>query len=369
MSDNSFFFDNEIFDWQYPVNLEDSWDIGWVYDEKKYRGGFPSPEEHDPEAYVLPDWAVGPFTKYEKNPVLAPSPKSWDRGRFGGGVHNGSIVWHDGWYYYVYRGHRSCEPIDGIDYICKIGMARSEDGVHFTKVTGNNPLFGGDDAYSYEDVCLVSHEGLFYLFCNRWDWTRRDDPSISGCWLATSKDLVEWTEHGIVFPAADSIHRNGVVLQNPANQPVRADGTFVMYINSFIVAYSDDLIHWQSRKVEGRWPGGEGCFALADYSEALDNIVLFTGGHHSGHFYAIGEVLFSKKNPEKPVEWLPRPILHAESKYPYESGYSASDSKKRISPYRDCIFFNGLTRRSGVWRIYYGGSEYYTCLATREETK
>ena len=43
---------------------------------------------------------------------------------------------------------------------------------------------------------------------------------------------------------------------------------------------------------------------------------------------------------------------------------SAGDPDRRISPYRDCIFFNGLTLHDGRWWLYYGGSEYYTCLAT-----
>ena len=73
---------------------------------------------------------------------------------------------------------------------------------------------------------------------------------------------------------------------------------------------------------------------------------------------------FSKRDPESPLAWLPRPVLHAESRYPHESGCSASDPAQKVSPYRDCIFFNGLTRHDGRWWIYYGGSEYYTCLAT-----
>ena len=340
------FFANEIFDWQYPVDLEGSWDIGWVYNKESYWGRFPAETASE-------DW-----------PVLAPSPGSWDRGRFGGGVHNGSIIRRDGMFSYVYRGHRPCPAIAGIDYICKIGLATSKDGKRFEKLTADVPLFGKDDSLSYEDVSLVHHGGSYYLFCNRWDWERRDDPRVSGCWLAESEDLLHWKEHGIVFPNADAIHRNGVILQNPRNEPVRVHGSFAMYLNKFIVAYSDDLIHWESRQIEDRWPGGEGCFALADYSDDPDAIVLFTGGHHSGHFYAIGEVLFSKGSPERPMEWLPRPILHAEAAYPHESGYSATDPSKRISPYRDCIFFNGLTQHGGNWWLYYGGSEYYTCLAT-----
>jgi hypothetical protein len=114
-----------------------------------------------------------------------------------------------------------------------------------------------------------------------------------------------------------------------------------------------------------RWPGGEGCFALADHDPGRpDDIILFTGGAHTGHFYAVGEVRLSKADPEKPLGWLPRSPLFAEPKYPYDNGFTAEAPPKPISSFADCIFFNGLTRHRGRWWLYYGGSEYYTCLAT-----
>ena len=356
--------DQGIFAWQYSADAESGWDSSsWVYDEERYWGGFPAKGDVDADAGELPEWAIGPFRKYAGNPVLAPSA-SWDRGRFGGGVHNGAIIRAGGRFHYVYRGERSCEPIDGIDYICKIGLAESVDGRRFTRITSDAPLFGADDPFSYEDVSLVRLGKTYHLFCNRWDWKRIDDPAVSGCWHATSTDLRRWTEHGLVYPDAERIHRNGVVLCDPDNRPVRVDGHYLMYVNGHVIGRSNDLLHWESTQLETRWPGGEGCFAMADYSDDPDDILLFTGGHHSGHFYAIGEVRFSKRDPASPLAWLPRPVLHAEARYPHESGCSASDPARRVSPYRDCIFFNGLTRHDGRWWIYYGGSEYYTCVAT-----
>ena len=138
-----------------------------------------------------------------------------------------------------------------------------------------------------------------------------------------------------------------------------------MHINDGLMAYSDDLFHWKSKEIEHRWPGGEGCFAVADHDPARpDDVVLFTGGHHTGHFYAIGEVLFSKSDPEKPLEYLPRPALAADPTFPYEDGFSAEGPKRFVSSFADTIFFTGMTLHDGQWWVYYGGSEYYTCLAT-----
>ncbi|MFC5403410.1 hypothetical protein [Cohnella soli] len=375
------FFGNGFFEWQfagkdhYKKMYEET-----PFNKEKYWGGFPE-ETDDSADGELPGWAVGPFEKYEGNPIFAPDEEGWDCGRFSGGVHNGAVVRKDGKFYYIYRGEfplpddywsgtnvQSTE-FGEIDYICDIGIAVSEDGVRFTRLKEISPLFrhGEDAKYSYEDVCVVRHEDSYYLFCNQWDWKNFTDPKKNGVFISVSKDLLHWEKRGLAFPNAATIHRNPCVLQNPHNEAVRAGGKFVMYLNDGIVAYSDDLLHWESKKLDAYWPGGEGCFALAEYSAAdPDAVVLFTGGHHTGHFYAVGEVLLRKDNPEKALGWLPKPILHAEEKYPWEDCRSADDPDRIISSFRDTIFFTGLTKHDGKWWLYYGGSEYYTCLATAE---
>jgi len=372
------FFGDGLFDWQIPVGHEKhkSWDK-FTFDTVKWWGTFPRDEaaavqgrRDDLELFNTHPWAIGPFQKCAENPVLAPSPDKWDQGRYDGGVHNGAVVRHNGKFCYVYRGERDIdvEQDSDIDYICDIGLATSDDGVHFTKDEFHSPFFRHGDSrrFSYEDVCLVRHEGVYYLFCNQWLWEDKHNTAVNGTFLATSPDLKHWQRHGIVFPKAKRIHRNGVVVQGPENNAVRVNGKFAMYINDGLIAYSDDLIHWESQEISSHlWPGGEGCFALADHDRTRpDDIVLFTGGHHHGHFYAIGQVLFDKREPTKALAYLPRPMLAAEPCIPHESGRRAEPPHDPVSTFRDCIFFNGLTRADGKWWMYYGGSEYYTCLAT-----
>lgn len=377
---DSAFFGSGFFDWQFGgaehyrrLYAETG------YDEERYWGGF-SHDPVDPDA-PLPAWAIGPFTKYEHNPVFRPAESGWDRGRFGGGVHNGSVLRKDGTYFYTYRGE---QPIpdgywaDGqvgkldfadIDYICDVGVATSADGVHFERDREHGPFFRhGDDAeFCFDDNCVVEHDGTYYMFCNRYNWRDHENPRDNGVFLSTSSDLRTWQKHGLVFPDASEIHRNACVLQTPDNRAVQLDRGFVMYLNNGLVAYSPDLVHWESRKVGRLWPGGEGCFAVTNYDDAHpDAIVLFTGGHHTGHFYAIGEVLLSQDDPERALDWLPRPVLVAEDRYPWEDCRSPDDPQQFVSCFRDTIFFTGMTRHENLWRMYYGGSEVYTCLATAE---
>jgi len=358
-----------MFAWQFPsADNEATW-RNQSFSIDRWWGDFSHDLPDQMDMFTDNPWAIGPFTKHMNNPVLAPTPGAWDRGHFSGGVHNGSIVVKDGVFYYLYRGE---SPIDiqqnsPIDYICDIGVASSKDGVHFAKDNRHSPFFrkGEDRRFSYEDVNVVRRGDTFYLFCNQWLWEKQGDTSMNGIVVSTSTDLLNWTRPGILFPQSKRIHRNGVVLQSPENEAIRVNGKYVMYIDDNLIATSEDLLHWESRENPHRMPGGECCFALGDYDPAQpENIVLFTGGAHTGHFYGVGEILISKADVAKPVRFLPRSPLFAETKYPYENGFSAEPPHKPISSFADCIFFNGLTRYQGKWWVYYGGSEYYTCLAT-----
>ncbi len=343
-----------------------------AFNPTRWWGNFPHNIKVPVNEFATYPWAVGPFVKYAGNPVLRPShtPGAWDQGCFnnGGGVHNGAIIVKGNRFYYIYRGTRRLhDPHNpAVNYICNIGVAISKDGIHFQKDTAASPIFKkGYYRYSYEDPDVSEYKGTYYLFCNQWDWNNMGDHKINGTFLATSKDLVHWKTIGIVFPNSIRLHRNAVVLQSPHNQAIRVHGKFVMYLDNGLMAYSKNMRHWVTRRRRLHYPGGEVCFALGNYSRRhRQRIVLFTGGHFTGHYYAIGEVLFSARNPAKPRAYLPAPVVTANPQIPYENGFSATDPVRAVSSFDDTIFFTGLTRHAGKWWMYYGGSEYYTCLAT-----
>src|SRR4051812_46529330 len=91
------FFGEGLFDWQLPTGPgRPAWDR-FAFDLENWWGTFPRNEAAavpgsgaDSEFFQQFPWAIGPFTKYQANPVLAPSPGKWDRGRYDGGVHNGA---------------------------------------------------------------------------------------------------------------------------------------------------------------------------------------------------------------------------------------------------------------------------------------
>jgi len=78
-----------------------------------------------------------------------------NQGHYGGGVHNGSIIVKDGKFYYIYRGERPMDIEHAVGtYICDIGVAVSNDGVHFTKDNAHKwwLYYGGSEYYT----CLAT---------------------------------------------------------------------------------------------------------------------------------------------------------------------------------------------------------------------
>ena len=51
----------------------------------------------------------------------------------------------------------------------------------------------------------------------------------------------------------------------------------------------------------------------------------------------------------------------ADPKIPWEDGRNV-DNTRSVGA-KDCMFFTGLTMHNNKWWTYYGGSEYYICLA------
>ena len=74
------------FEWQFPnKDKEKAWKH-YSFSEERWWGTFPKDLKAPADMYKEYPWALGPFTKYEGNPVLAPTPGAWDQGRHDGGT-------------------------------------------------------------------------------------------------------------------------------------------------------------------------------------------------------------------------------------------------------------------------------------------
>jgi len=318
-------------------------------------------------------WAMGPFVK-RKQPILRPTAKSTFRCPIRGtdvrweerNVYNPAAVVRKGKVHILYRADDR-SPDLGWGRTCRIGLAHSADGVHFTRHP-KPVLYPDDDAwkkYEWEGGCEDLHivegdDGVYYMNYTTWRATgrgRKDTMSV-----ATSRDLIHWTKHGPAFrkAAPDKVlgSRSGVVVsRREGNRLIAAkiDGKYWMYYtHPCALAWSENLIDW-TPVGKAVWPGGgreAGAVALL----RRDGILLMTqGGHHKRGAWVLRQALIDSKDRKTVLKKQTEPFLYPE--YAWEKRGMTGNT----------TVANGLAFFQGRWLLYYGGADHVIGLATCRE--
>ena len=160
-------------------------------------------------AQTADSWEIGPFTRpAEGNPVIAPRPEStfadpilktpahWEA------LHtfNPAAIVRDGKVYVLYRAEDDSGTMEIGGHTSRLGLAESDDGIHFTRHT--EPVFfpanDNEKAREWpggvEDPRIVeSEDGTYVLTYTQWN---RTTYSVG---IATSPDLLHWTKYGPAF--------------------------------------------------------------------------------------------------------------------------------------------------------------------------
>lgn len=210
-----------------------------------------------------PDWTMLPFSKADAvNPVLTPGSGSffcpirqeqvaWEVKD----VFNPALVVHQGKIMMLYRAEDSVGKYAGTS---RIGLAESEDGLHFTRHA--EPVFFPDNdaqkIYEWEGGCedprLVQTPGGEFIMT----YTAYDGDKAR-LMIASSPDLRQWTKHGPAFqsvagdPYTGKWSKSGAIVATyePDGRIVatRIKDKFWMYWGdvNIMAATSDDLIHWK----------------------------------------------------------------------------------------------------------------------------
>ena len=292
-----------------------------------------------------PAWAIGPFVRYGKNPLVTPQGTGWESRN----TYNPGVLFDGDRFRMLYRGQ-------GKPVTSRVGYAESADGVTF--VRNREPLIDAtepfEQKYGCEDARFFKDHGTYYTF-----YTGNNPKGSIALCEATSTDGLHWKKLGVVVDNA----KNGALVCDPSGAPVKVDGKFAMFVgNSKLgVCYSDDLVTWTpSAWVDMKLPANwvtpyEPCVAVTDpSSKRPDDVVLFIAGTLNGKgkwFYAISELLYSKTDLKTKVDQLDDCILKASE--PYESGQ-----------YRNCLWTNCIIQHNGQWMLYYGAGDRNVGLAT-----
>src|SRR5580765_1618651 len=227
---------------------------------------FPLAAQTNAPKLVIHDWVIGPWTRASNAPVITPRKESvFDDPVSGGPVHwealhtfNPAAMVRGGKVYVLYRAEDDSGEMKIGMHVSRLGLAVSEDGVHFERRAA--PVFYPDkDAQAereqpggVEDPRVVEAPDGSYVMTYT-QWSRRREVYTIG--MATSRDLEHWTKHGPAFAGEAGgkydalLYKSaGIVTRREGDRLVAAkiNGRYWMYWGEIEVrlASSADLIHW-----------------------------------------------------------------------------------------------------------------------------
>ena len=325
-------------------------------------------------------WTLGPFVRPVNAPIIEPKPQSvFTDPITGKPVHwealhtfNPAAIVRDGKVYVLYRAEDNSGTMVIGMHTSRLGLATSDDGVHFT--TGPTPIFYPDvDSQQdrewpggVEDPRLVeSEDGTYVLTYTQWN-RRNTDIGI-----ATSTDLIHWTKHGPALVGEKYQHfdhKSASIVTRLTNGrliAVKIQGKYWMYWGEIQVrlATSPDLIHWTPVEDSSGKPvvllrARPGLFDSAfpevgPPSVLTDRgiVLIYNGKNASVHgapgiapnAYSDGQALFSADNPRKLIARTNKPFFKPEEPWEQSGQYAAGTT-----------FAEGLVFFHDKWFLYYG---------------
>jgi predicted GH43/DUF377 family glycosyl hydrolase len=333
------------------------------------------------------NWSFADFEKIDSlNPILQPSSSQvfncpinnnmvrWEEKN----VLNPSAVIREGKVYLIYRAQDK-------SMTSRLGLAISEDGLHFVKQS-EPVLFPAEDSlkkYEWsggiEDPRVIESEDGSYIMT----YTSYDGKTARLC-LASSQDLKTWTKHGLVLSGEkynNTWSKSGAIVARQTGDKIIATkikGKYWMYFGdtNLFVATSDDLIHWEvveneeSKKMISVLHPRMGYFdsrLVEPGPYALvrnEGILLIYNGSNASNFndetlpkftYSAGQALFDKSKPYKLIARTDSSFIRPDKSY------------EKIGEVNEVCFVEGLVHFKNKWFLYYGTADSKIAVAVGDE--
>ncbi|MFZ9661595.1 MAG: glycoside hydrolase family 130 protein [Chitinophagaceae bacterium] len=299
-------------------------------------------------------------------------------------VFNPAAIVKDGKVFLLYRAEDNPKAFLG-GRTSRIGLAISEDGIHFKK--HDSPvLYPDHDAFTSidqpggcEDPRVVETEdGKYVMVYTSWNG------KTARLSVAISKDLYRWDKKGCVFAKAyggkyaDHWSKSGSIITGMKNGKVvaiRINGKYWMYWGELFVnlAWSDDLINWTPQENEK----GELSRVISPRPGKFDShltecgppailtdrgiVLLYNGrnaedGSGSKEYpkgtYTVGQVIFDPLHPDKVLERSEKPFMKPDLPHEVTGQYKEGTT-----------FAEGLVFFKKKWFLYYGTADSFVGLA------
>ncbi len=264
----------------------------------------------------------------------------------------------------------------------RIGLAISEDGIHFKKMP-QPILFPDQDEYKkyewpggIEDPRIVQTEDGSYFIT----YTSYDGKTARLC-SATSTDLIHWNKMGPMLKDPKYINlwskSGALVVQQVGTQMIakKIKGYYWMYFGDtdLFMAQSQDLIHWtvledaeNKQKISVLQPRKgyfdsrlvePGPFALIRKSGILllynsSNAANFNDTNYPKFTYSAAQALFNIEKPFQVLQRSKQPFIWPNKEY------------EKIGEVNEVCFVEGLVPFKSRWYLYYGTADSKIAVAT-----
>jgi predicted GH43/DUF377 family glycosyl hydrolase len=282
----------------------------------------------------------------------------------------------DGKVYLIYRAQDN-------EMTSRLGLAISEDGLHFIKQ--QSPVFYPDsdkmNLYEWksgvEDPRIVEGDNGAYILT----YTAYDGKTARLC-IASSGDLMHWTKHGLVLSNdkyKDTWSKSGAIVAKQEGGKIKATkikDKYWMYFGDtdLYMATSDDLIHWDAVENEETGKMISVLHPRAGYFDSRlvepgpyalmreDGILLIYNSSNASNFndqklprftYAAAQALFDKENPYKLIDRTDSYFLYPDK--PYE----------KTGEVNNVCFVEGLVYFRDKWFLYYGTADSKIAVAVK----
>jgi beta-1,2-mannosidase len=342
-------------------------------------------------------WTLGPFTRSaDAQPIIKPDleavfncpmrqmPVHWEATH----TFNPAAIVKDGKVYVIYRAEdNNGGGIGG--YTSRLGLASSDDGIHFTQMPSPVLYPNHDDQTDREWIggcedprCVETEDGTYVLFYTQYHQGSKDKPRTTDLGMATSRDLLHWTKCGpvqgpdasgkMVRPSKSASLvcsvRNGRVIAT------RIKGKYWLY-------YGEGVIHLMTSDNLHDWTPVPK-FAMAQRKNLFDSglaecgppalltdkgIVLLYNGKNAGPgsgdptlktgVYADGQALFDAQDPTHLLARLDHPFFQPELPWEKTGQYGAGTT-----------FIEGLVLFKNKWLLYYGCADTFVGVAIADVT-
>lgn len=343
-------------------------------------------------------WMYPAFSKPSANPIIAPRPSSAFHSPMGNrdvkweefATFNPAAVVRNGKVVMLYRAEDATGDTIIGGHTSRLGIAESDDGVHFTRRPAP-VLFPTNDGQKenewpggVEDPRLVeTDDGRYVLTYTQWN---RKVPRLA---IATSTDLEHWEKHGPAFALADDGKyldmetKSGAILSRIVGDRIvatRVNGKYWMYFNvpDVMIATSDDLIHWspiedangKPLKVLSPRPGYfDSWLVEAGPPPLLTSrgiVMMYNAGNDASYgeasvpsrMYTGAQALFDANNPIKLLARATTPFIR-----PTEAYERSGQNKDGTT------FVEALVPFKGKWFLYYGTADSRVGVAVAERTR